>query len=219
MLQVTNVRLPNATSIGKYAFLHCYALRHITLHPNVNIDGTAFFLCLSLEVLATCAGFELDTGDKLHDGTLNPTVAITRYLKSQCELDTQQRDVFLTYNFMLKLCNHHIDNNTDFVRATPHDRLAHFLLNNEDYRWPWTSFAASSSTAGYVLLYSIYYFFMKTKMSGFLQTLFYFSCAPAPPRAHDPTSHQERTQLTGRGHCILPSCARQIWASSAWRSP
>ena len=53
--------------------------------------------------------------------------------------------------------------------------VTYFLLNNEDYRWPWTSFAASSSTAGYVLLYSIYYFFMKTKMSGFFQTLFYFS--------------------------------------------
>jgi transmembrane 9 superfamily protein 3 len=53
--------------------------------------------------------------------------------------------------------------------------VTYFLLNNEDYRWMWTSFAASSSTAGYVLLYSIYYFFMKTKMSGFFQTLFYFS--------------------------------------------
>lgn len=53
--------------------------------------------------------------------------------------------------------------------------VTYFLLNNEDYRWPWTSFAASSSTAGYVLLYSIYYFFMKTKMTGFFQTLFYFS--------------------------------------------
>jgi len=52
--------------------------------------------------------------------------------------------------------------------------VTYFLLNNEDYRWPWTSFAAASSTAGYVLLYSIYYFFVKTKMSGFFQTLFYF---------------------------------------------
>ena len=53
--------------------------------------------------------------------------------------------------------------------------VTYFLLNNEDYRWPWTSFAASSSTAAYVLLYSIYYFFVKTKMSGFFQTLFYFA--------------------------------------------
>merc|ERR1712196_245308 len=38
----------------------------------------------------------------------------------------------------------------------------YFLLNAEHYNWPWTSFAASCSTAGYVLLYSVYYFFMKT---------------------------------------------------------
>ena len=53
--------------------------------------------------------------------------------------------------------------------------VTYFLLNNEDYRWPWTSFAASSSTALYVFAYSVYYFFMKTKMTGFFQTLFYFS--------------------------------------------
>jgi len=33
---------------------------------------------------------------------------------------------------MLKLCTHHTDKKTGFVRATPHDRLAHFLINNED---------------------------------------------------------------------------------------
>jgi len=53
--------------------------------------------------------------------------------------------------------------------------VTYFLLNNEDYRWPWTSFCASASTAIYVLLYSIYYFFVKTKMSGFFQTIFYFT--------------------------------------------
>lgn len=52
--------------------------------------------------------------------------------------------------------------------------VTYFLLNNEDYRWPWTAFAASCSTAGYVFLYSVYYFFVKTKMSGFFQTIFYF---------------------------------------------
>lgn len=50
----------------------------------------------------------------------------------------------------------------------------YFLLNSEDYRWQWISFLSSSSTAGYVFLYSIYYFFVKTKMSGFFQTSFYF---------------------------------------------
>lgn len=50
----------------------------------------------------------------------------------------------------------------------------YFLLNSEDYRWQWTSFLSAASTAGYVFLYSMYYFFMKTKMSGFFQTVFYF---------------------------------------------
>jgi len=50
----------------------------------------------------------------------------------------------------------------------------YFLLNSEDYRWQWVSFLSSGSTAGYVFLYSIYYFFVKTKMSGFFQTSFYF---------------------------------------------
>lgn len=50
----------------------------------------------------------------------------------------------------------------------------YFLLNSEDYRWQWTSYLSASSTAFYVYLYSIYYFFVKTKMSGFFQTCFYF---------------------------------------------
>jgi len=50
----------------------------------------------------------------------------------------------------------------------------YFLLNSEDYRWQWVSFLSASSTAGYVFLYSIYYFFVKTKMNGFFQTSFYF---------------------------------------------
>jgi len=50
----------------------------------------------------------------------------------------------------------------------------YFLLNSEDYRWQWVSFLSSGSTAVYVFLYSVYYFFMKTKMTGFLQTAFYF---------------------------------------------
>jgi transmembrane 9 superfamily protein 3 len=50
----------------------------------------------------------------------------------------------------------------------------YFLLNSEDYRWQWVSFGSASSTAVYVFLYSVYYFFVKTKMSGFFQTMFYF---------------------------------------------
>jgi transmembrane 9 superfamily member 3 len=50
----------------------------------------------------------------------------------------------------------------------------YFLLNAEDYRWQWTSFMAGASTAGYVYIYSFYYFFFKTKMYGLFQTAFYF---------------------------------------------
>lgn len=50
----------------------------------------------------------------------------------------------------------------------------YFLLNAEDYRWQWTSFAAAASTAFYVYLYSFYYFMFKTKMYGLFQTAFYF---------------------------------------------
>ncbi|KAI9108621.1 hypothetical protein K1719_020505 [Acacia pycnantha] len=50
----------------------------------------------------------------------------------------------------------------------------YFLLNAENYHWQWTSFFSAASTAVYVYLYSIYYFYEKTKMSGFFQTSFYF---------------------------------------------
>ncbi|KAD4179411.1 hypothetical protein E3N88_28044 [Mikania micrantha] len=50
----------------------------------------------------------------------------------------------------------------------------YFLLNAENYYWQWTSFFSAASTAIYVYLYSIYYYYVKTKMSGFFQTSFYF---------------------------------------------
>jgi len=48
------------------------------------------------------------------------------------------------------------------------------LLNAEDYRWHWSSFASGASTALYVYLYALYYFVTKTRMSGVMQTAFYF---------------------------------------------
>ena len=50
----------------------------------------------------------------------------------------------------------------------------YFLVNSEDWRWWWTSFLAGASTSIYVFFYSVYYFFVKTHMHGFLQTAFYF---------------------------------------------
>ncbi|KFM22905.1 Transmembrane 9 superfamily member 3 [Auxenochlorella protothecoides] len=51
---------------------------------------------------------------------------------------------------------------------------SYFLLNAENYHWHWTSFGAGASTSLYVFLYSVHYFFWKTKMTGFFQTAFYF---------------------------------------------
>jgi transmembrane 9 superfamily protein 3 len=51
---------------------------------------------------------------------------------------------------------------------------SYFLLNAENYHWQWTAFNGAASVAGYVYLYSVYYFLFKTKMTGFFQTCFYF---------------------------------------------
>ncbi|PNW72922.1 hypothetical protein CHLRE_14g611850v5 [Chlamydomonas reinhardtii] len=50
----------------------------------------------------------------------------------------------------------------------------YFLLNAENYHWQWTAFGMSASTSFYVFLYSVHYFLLKTKMTGFFQTCFYF---------------------------------------------
>ena len=49
----------------------------------------------------------------------------------------------------------------------------YFVLNSEDYRWQWLSFLSAGSTSLYVFGYSLYYFYAKTNMTGFLQTAFY----------------------------------------------
>lgn len=51
----------------------------------------------------------------------------------------------------------------------------YILLNSEDYRWSWLAFFSSCSSSFYILLYSIYFFVMKTNMTGLLQTAYYFS--------------------------------------------
>ncbi|XP_009788011.1 transmembrane 9 superfamily member 1 [Nicotiana tabacum] len=50
----------------------------------------------------------------------------------------------------------------------------YFLLNAENYHWQWTSFFSAASTAFYVYLYSIYYYYAKTRMFGLFQTSVYF---------------------------------------------
>eukprot|EP00030_Apusomonadida_sp_AF-17_P000399 a174436_467.p1 GENE.a174436_467~~a174436_467.p1 ORF type:complete len:600 (-),score=303.55 a174436_467:25-1665(-) len=55
--------------------------------------------------------------------------------------------------------------------------VTYLTLNAEDFRWQWLSFLASASTGGYVLLYSVYYFVFKTRMTGLFQTSFFFANA------------------------------------------
>ena len=48
-------------------------------------------------------------------------------------------------------------------------------LNSEDYRWHWISFLSPASSGFYLFVYSIFYYFCKSKMSGYFQFTFYFS--------------------------------------------
>jgi transmembrane 9 superfamily protein 3 len=52
--------------------------------------------------------------------------------------------------------------------------VVYFILNSENYHWQWTAFSSGGSISLYMLLYSLYYYYFKTQMSGFLQTAFYF---------------------------------------------
>ena len=50
----------------------------------------------------------------------------------------------------------------------------YFLLNNEDHSWQWRSLITGSSVAFYVFVYSVYYYYNRTSMKGFLQFVEYF---------------------------------------------
>ena len=52
--------------------------------------------------------------------------------------------------------------------------LIYFQLCGEDYRWWWRSFFTSGSCAFYFWLYSLYYFFTKLHIVGFVSGLAYF---------------------------------------------
>jgi transmembrane 9 superfamily protein 3 len=50
----------------------------------------------------------------------------------------------------------------------------YFILNAENYHWQWIAFGSAGCTSVYVFLYSVFYFFYKTQMTGLLQVSFYF---------------------------------------------
>ena len=44
--------------------------------------------------------------------------------------------------------------------------MCYFQLCNEDYRWWWRSITSSGSCAGYIFLYSVWYFFTELDIQG-----------------------------------------------------
>ena len=52
--------------------------------------------------------------------------------------------------------------------------LTYFQLSSEDYRWWWKSILCSGSTGCFVFLYAIFYFYKRSYMYGFLQSIEYF---------------------------------------------
>ena len=53
--------------------------------------------------------------------------------------------------------------------------LCYFHLCAEDYRWWWRSFFSTGTTALYLTLFSIHYFFFKTSITGALSYLIFFA--------------------------------------------
>mmetsp|Transcript_12536 Transcript_12536/g.36513 ORF Transcript_12536/g.36513 Transcript_12536/m.36513 type:complete len:623 (+) Transcript_12536:65-1933(+) len=52
--------------------------------------------------------------------------------------------------------------------------LTYFQLTNEDYNWWWRSFFASASSAFYVFLYSVLYYFTRMQIGHYVGALLYF---------------------------------------------
>jgi len=52
--------------------------------------------------------------------------------------------------------------------------MCYFQLGGQDWQWWWRAFFTSGSAAVYVFLYSVYYFFAKLDVNGFVPSLLYF---------------------------------------------
>ncbi|CAE8630769.1 unnamed protein product [Polarella glacialis] len=52
--------------------------------------------------------------------------------------------------------------------------LTYFQLTTEDYRWWWTAFSASASSAIYVFLYSIFYFNTRLQINHWVSVILYY---------------------------------------------
>ena len=93
------------------------SLHHVHLNPDAVVKPKAFTCCLSLEVLAASAGFELDTGDTWGDYCNDPTVGITRFLVAKvCYQSTM---------VLLEFCNCH--DSSGSLRTSTEDPLVAFI--------------------------------------------------------------------------------------------
>ncbi|CAE8618964.1 unnamed protein product [Polarella glacialis] len=52
--------------------------------------------------------------------------------------------------------------------------LAYFQLTNEDYNWWWRSFFTSATSALYIFLYSVMYYFTRMQIGHYVGALLYF---------------------------------------------
>jgi len=53
--------------------------------------------------------------------------------------------------------------------------VTYFMLCAENYHWWWKSFAISGGSALYVMFYSVFYYYSKLNIIGFIPTLLYFA--------------------------------------------
>uniref|UniRef100_A0AC34G5R1 Transmembrane 9 superfamily member n=1 Tax=Panagrolaimus sp. ES5 TaxID=591445 RepID=A0AC34G5R1_9BILA len=53
--------------------------------------------------------------------------------------------------------------------------VTYFRLCTENYRWWWNSFTVSGGSAFYVMAYSVFYYYTKLNIIGFIPTLLYFT--------------------------------------------
>ena len=128
-VRLCKVALPSAKLICDFAFAYCFDLRNISFHPEIFVGWHAFSRCLSLEVLAASADFEVDTGGDVDAGNNAPTVGITRYIKWRNESDFIRKECLYTYKAMITLCEHDEDDpSARPPRAEPTYPVMKFLV-------------------------------------------------------------------------------------------
>lgn len=52
--------------------------------------------------------------------------------------------------------------------------MTYIILCREDYRWWWLSFWVSGSSGGYLMVYSVFYYYLKLEITRFSSTVLYF---------------------------------------------